>query len=125
MIFGPLSQSDLNLLIEKLDQFKAHYTITDSKIEIADSLVPLIEEELVKVGAIPPLEEEELEHEEFLCLKCDYISSHAGSCPTHGSALVDYSTWVANQGKHSNDKTIAFAFVIVVAIAIFFALFRG
>lgn len=123
MIFGPLSESNLSLLTEKLDQYKAHYTITDSQIEVADSLVPLIEEELVKAGAIPPLEEEELEHEEYLCLKCDYISVNAGSCPTHGSALVDYSTWVANQGKHSNDKTIAFAFVIVVAAAIYFTLF--
>lgn len=123
MIFGPLSESNLLLLTEKLDQYKAHYTINNSQIEIADSLVPLVESELVSVGALPPLEEEELEHEEFLCMKCDYISANAGTCPTDGMALVDYSTWVANQGKHSNDKTIAFAFVIVIAIAIYFAIF--
>lgn len=123
MIFGPLSQSDLSVLTQKLDQYKAHYTITDSKIEIADSLVSLVETELVSVGALPPLEEAELEHEEFLCFKCDYISTTAGTCPKHGIALVDYSTWVAGEGKSSSDKTIAFAIVIVVAIAIFFAVF--
>ena len=90
---------------------------------MADSLVPLVEEELVRIGALTPLEEPELEHEEFLCPKCDYIAHSAGSCPKHGVALVEFSDWVAGQGTGSTDKSVAFVFVAVVAIAIYFLLF--
>lgn len=124
MIFGPLSESQLSQVTERLDHYKAHYTVTDSNIEVADSLVPLVEEELVKLGVLAPLQEEELEHEEYLCTQCDYISTHAGSCPSHGGALVDYSAWVAAQRQSGDNKTVAIVFAVVLAIALAIALLQ-
>ena len=123
MIFGPLSETQISQVIAKLDQFKAHYVLTDSNIEVADSLVPLVEDELVRIGALPPLEEAELDHEEYLCLKCDFISTSAGSCPSHGGALVDYSAWVAGQGKGADSKIIGIIFATAIVIALLVAFF--
>ncbi len=116
MIFGPLSEIQISQLISKLDQFKAHYTLSDSNIEVADSLVPLVEEEVVRIGALSPLEESELEHEEFLCPKCDYISEVAGSCPHDGTQMVDYSTWVAGQTVKSDSKTTIVIFAVIAVL---------
>jgi hypothetical protein len=120
VIFGPLSESQLSQVIAKLDQFKAHYTLDGENIEVADSLVPLVEEELVRIGALPPIEEPELDHEEYLCPQCDFISHVPGTCPKHGVALVDFSSWVKGEGKSSNDKVVAFVFVAVLVVAIYF-----
>lgn len=124
MIFGPLSESDLAHVIQKLDHYKAHYLVKDSSIEIPDSLVNLVEDELIAVGALTPIQVAELDHEEFLCVKCDYISVNAGSCPTHGGALVDYSTWVASKGKSGDSNIVGIVFAVLIVIALLVAFLK-
>lgn len=115
MIFGPLSESDQSRLIGILDQKRIHYEITDSKIEISDSLLAQVEDELVQIGLLSPIVEEELDHEEFLCTECDYISTSPGTCPKHALPLLDYSSWVAAQSGQPMDRRVVFVLLLVAA----------
>jgi hypothetical protein len=156
VIFGPLSEIDINLLTEKLDAHRAHYTIGVSKedlhesheeirkrpvdpdptyqsqkpflfIEIADSLVHLVEEDLEKMAQLTlPEEVEELASEEYLCTQCDYIAVVPGNCPKHGTSLLEFSDYAkqATQTADSVSNRIAFAVVLVVAGLIYFYFYR-
>lgn len=117
MILGPFSEDQISQLIEALDQKKVHYVRIGSQLEVADSLVHNIEVELEQMGMFDE-KVEELQHEEYLCLQCDFVSSSPGSCPKHGVALLEYSDWVAAQSSQPMDKRVAFVLVLVAAAVV-------
>ena len=98
-------------------------------IDIPKADILVVRSVLVKLGfeQTPDLvTENSLEHEEFLCPKCDYLQSQPGFCPRHHLLLLSYYD-IRRKQIHFKSYLVRFfaiIFLVFLLLSIYFSLKR-
>lgn len=147
MKYGPLAPTDVNLLRERLNahgkDLDVSYSDDDIQrqqaerlaeepkamptakgpqlylyVEIAEEDLPLVQDDLLKMGIhagdVESLEIPEVP--EYLCPVCDFMRHEPGLCPTHHRPLLEFSEYVkAKRDLGGKGNNSALLWIVIAA----------
>jgi hypothetical protein len=88
-------------------------------IDIPDEHLPIVKSELENmVGPLNTKYAGELDGpSEYLCTKCDFISTNPGLCPKHHIRLLEFSDWNKARAEDSTKGTRIAVIVLLILLA--------